>query len=65
MLDDDYQYHTDTLAVRAGHSRSEFGEHAEALYLTSSFVADNAAQAEARFQGLEPGYTYSRFANPT
>jgi O-succinylhomoserine sulfhydrylase len=65
MLDDDYQYHTDTLAVRAGHSRSEFGEHAEALYLTSSFVAENAAQAEARFQGLEPGYTYSRFANPT
>ena len=65
MLDDDYQYHTDTLAVRAGQSRSEFGEHAEALYLTSSFVAENAAQAEARFQGLEPGYTYSRFANPT
>ena len=34
------------LAVRAGIQRSQFNEHSEALYLTSSFVFENAAQAE-------------------
>ncbi|QDQ28399.1 O-succinylhomoserine sulfhydrylase [Chitinimonas arctica] len=62
---DEHDYHLDTLAVRAGQERSQYGEHAEALYLTSSFVADNAAQAAARFVGEEPGYIYSRFTNPT
>jgi O-succinylhomoserine sulfhydrylase len=55
----------ETLAVRAGTARSQFNEHSEALYLTSSFVFDNAAQAAARFQGTEPGNIYSRFTNPT
>ncbi len=55
----------ETLAVRAGQERSQFGEHAEALYLTSSFVFDNAAQAAARFSGAEEGNVYSRFTNPT
>jgi len=55
----------DTLAVRAGTHRSEFGEHSEALYLTSSFVFDSAAQAAARFAGAEDGNVYSRFTNPT
>jgi O-succinylhomoserine sulfhydrylase len=55
----------DTLAVRAGQERSQFGEHAEALYLTSSFVFENAAQAAARFSGAEEGNVYSRFTNPT
>jgi O-succinylhomoserine sulfhydrylase len=55
----------DTLAVRAGTHRSEFGEHSEALYLTSSFIFDNAAQAAARFAGAEDGNVYSRFTNPT
>ena len=45
----------ETLAVRAGTARSRFGEHSEALYLTSSFVFENAAQAAARFSGEEPG----------
>lgn len=58
-------YHLDTLAVRAGQERSQFGEHAEALYLTSSFVFENAAQAAARFSGEEAGNVYSRFTNPT
>lgn len=57
--------HIDTLAVRAGQERSQFGEHAEALYLTSSFVFDSAAQAAARFSGAEEGNVYSRFTNPT
>lgn len=57
--------HLDTLAVRAGIERSQFNEHSEALYLTSSFVFANAAQAAARFSGAEAGNTYSRFTNPT
>ncbi len=59
------KYHIDTLAVRAGTHRSEFGEHSEAMYLTSSFVFNSAAQAAARFSGAEPGNVYSRFTNPT
>jgi O-succinylhomoserine sulfhydrylase len=58
-------YRLDTLAVRAGIDRSHFGEHSEALYLTSSFVFENAAQAAARFGNQEPGNIYSRFTNPT
>ncbi|MBI3141127.1 MAG: O-succinylhomoserine sulfhydrylase [Rhodocyclales bacterium] len=55
----------DTLAVRAGIHRSQFGEHSEALYLTSSFVFKSAAQAAARFSGEEEGFVYGRFSNPT
>ncbi len=58
-------YHLDTLAVRAGIERSQFGENSEALYLTSSFVFKSAAQAAARFANQEPGNIYSRFTNPT
>ncbi|RCS58299.1 O-succinylhomoserine sulfhydrylase [Parvibium lacunae] len=63
MHNDDF--HLDTLAVRAGIERSQFGEHAEALYLTSSFVFKNAAEAAARFSGSAEGNVYSRFTNPT
>src|SRR5688500_16751848 len=62
-MDEDYQF--ETLAVRAGIHRSQFGEHTEAMYLTSSFVYESAAQAAARFSEKEPGYIYSRFTNPT
>ncbi|HEY4645683.1 MAG TPA: O-succinylhomoserine sulfhydrylase [Steroidobacteraceae bacterium] len=58
-------YRLETLAVRAGIERSQFGEHSEALYLTSSFVFRSAAQAAARFANQEPGNIYSRFTNPT
>jgi O-succinylhomoserine sulfhydrylase len=58
-------YHPDTLAVRAGIERTPFGEHGDAMYLTSSFVFDSAAQAAARFSGAEEGYVYARFSNPT
>jgi O-succinylhomoserine sulfhydrylase len=63
MPNDTYQ--PETLAVHAGTVRSQFGEHSEALFLTSSFVFDNAAQAAARFIGEQPGNIYSRFTNPT
>jgi O-succinylhomoserine sulfhydrylase len=55
----------ETLAVRAGITRTPFNEHSEALFLTSSFVFENAAQAAARFAGKEEGFVYSRFSNPT
>lgn len=54
-----------SLAVRAGQQRSQFGEHSEALFLTSSFVFSNAAEAAARFSGEQPGNVYARFTNPT
>jgi len=59
------KYQPETLAVRAGAVRSQFGENSEALFLTSSFVFDSAAQAAARFIGEQPGNIYSRFTNPT
>jgi O-succinylhomoserine sulfhydrylase len=62
-MSDDYQL--DTLAVRSGTERSPFGEHSDALYLTSSFVFKSAAQAAERFANREPGNIYSRFTNPT
>jgi O-succinylhomoserine sulfhydrylase len=55
----------ETLAVRAGVTRSQFNEHAEAMYLTSSFVFDDAAQAAQRFSGEDEGMVYSRYTNPT
>jgi O-succinylhomoserine sulfhydrylase len=61
----DQTYQPETLAVHAGTVRSQFGEHSEALFLTSSFVFENAAQAAARFIGEQPGNIYSRFTNPT
>ena len=57
--------HIETLAIRAGHQRTEEGEHSEAIFATSSFVFKSAAQAAARFSGNEPGNVYSRFTNPT
>lgn len=63
MIDENYQ--PETLAVRSGTQRSQFGEHSEAMFLTSSFVFENAAQAARRFIGEEPGNIYARFTNPT
>lgn len=54
-----------TQLVHAGTMRSQFGELSEALFLTQGFVYDTAAAAEARFKGEEPGFIYSRYANPT
>lgn len=58
-------WHFDTNAVRAGSLHTEFGENSEAMFLTSSFVFESAAQAAARFGGQEPGNIYSRFTNPS
>ena len=55
----------ETLAVRAGITRSAEREHSEALFLSSSFTYESAAQAQAVFAGDEPGNVYSRYTNPT
>ncbi|MDP1898036.1 MAG: O-succinylhomoserine sulfhydrylase [Sulfurimicrobium sp.] len=62
MMDD---FDLETLAIRAGTQRSQFNEHSEAMFLTSSFVFESAAQAADRFGGQEPGNIYSRFTNPS
>jgi O-succinylhomoserine sulfhydrylase len=62
-MDKDFEF--ETLALRRGIHRSQFNEHSEAMYLTSSFVFESAAQAAARFSEKEPGPIYSRFTNPT
>src|SRR5215475_7589336 len=58
-------YRPETQLVHAGILRSQFGETSEALFLTQGYVYDSSASAERRFKNEEPGYQYSRFANPT
>ena len=65
MSEADSERGEQTRAVRAGTVRSQFNEHSEALFLTSSFIFDSAAQAARRFAGEEEGFVYSRFSNPT
>ncbi|QKV19361.1 O-succinylhomoserine sulfhydrylase [Oricola thermophila] len=54
-----------TKMVHGGTLRSQFGETSEAMYLTQGFVYDTAEAAEARFNGEDEGFIYSRYANPT
>ena len=54
-----------TLAVRGGTRRSEFGETSEAIFATSGYVYEDAEQAEAAFQDRVDKFIYSRFSNPT
>ncbi len=59
------EFNQDTLAVRAGQERTSQGEHSDPIFLTSSFVFNNAQEAANRFSESEPGNVYSRFTNPT
>jgi len=59
------QLHNETIGVRAGVRRSQFNEHAEALFMTSSFCFDSAEEAAHGFANAEKGFIYSRFTNPT
>jgi O-succinylhomoserine sulfhydrylase len=54
----------ETQAIRHQHERSEFREHSVPLYLTSSFVFEDAEQARAMFADEIPGNIYSRYSNP-
>ena len=58
----DSNFETD--AIRAQHERSQHREHSVPLYLTSSFVFEDAEQARALFADEVPGNIYTRFSNP-
>jgi len=59
------QWRSRTQAIHGGCSRSQFGENAEALFLTSGFRYRQAEDAADRFADRQDGYTYSRLGNPT
>ena len=66
MLDKDWQdYSIETQGVRAGQHRTPEGEHSDAIFPTSSYVFESAAEAAGRFSGKIAGNIYSRFTNPT
>jgi len=59
------QRHSRTQAIHGGCKRSQFGENAEAIFLTSGFRYQQAEDAADRFADRQDGYTYSRLGNPT
>jgi len=64
-MTDPKSYRLATQLVRGGLARSPNKETAEAIYMTSGFVYDDAAEADARFAGTSPGFLYGRYGNPT
>ncbi|MBB3106244.1 O-succinylhomoserine sulfhydrylase [Psychrobacter luti] len=58
-------YGMQTIAVRAGQHRTDEGEHSEAIFTTSSYVYESAADAAAHFNGDKTGNVYSRHTNPS
>jgi O-succinylhomoserine sulfhydrylase len=65
MAEDPKSWQPATKLIRGGLNRSPFGETSEPIYLTQSFVYESAGAADARFAGDDPGFVYSRYANPT
>ncbi len=59
------EWRPQTLMVRGGLNRSEFGETSEAIFLTSGYIYDRAEDAEAAFKGENDRFIYSRYGNPT
>ncbi|MDO9240803.1 O-succinylhomoserine sulfhydrylase [Methylicorpusculum sp.] len=59
------KYLDETLAIRAGHNRTQEDEHSIPIFTTSSYVFKSAQEAALRFTGQQPGNIYSRFTNPT
>ena len=57
--------HPQTLAIRGAKEQTDYNEHNQALFLTSSFMFDSAADGADLFAHRKPGFTYSRTANPT
>jgi O-succinylhomoserine sulfhydrylase len=64
-LKDPKNWREATRLVHGGTLRSQYGETSEALFLTQGFVYETAEAAEARFNGQDPGFIYSRYSNPT
>ena len=65
MAEDPKSWRPETRLVRGGLDRSVHGETSEAMFLTQGYVYESAEAAEARFKGEQPGFVYSRYANPT
>lgn len=63
--DNKTNYQPATLAIRDGYQRTHENEHSEALFLTSSYVFDNAEMAAQCFSQEAEGNVYSRYTNPT
>ena len=57
--------HPQTLAIRGGKEQTQYREHNQALFLTSSFMFESARQGAALFAKEIKGFTYTRTANPT
>lgn len=57
--------HPQTLAIRGSKEQTAYNEHQQALFLSSSFMFNTAADGAALFAKTKNGYTYSRTANPT
>jgi O-succinylhomoserine sulfhydrylase len=60
-----WDLHPETLAIRAGLSRTGFEETSEALFMNSGFTYSSAEQAALAFKEQDDHYLYSRFGNPT
>jgi O-succinylhomoserine sulfhydrylase len=56
--------HFETAAIRNQTERTQFSEHSTPLYLTSSFVFDDAEEMRASFAEEKERNLYSRFTNP-
>ncbi|CAA0249096.1 trans-sulfuration enzyme family protein [Tenacibaculum maritimum] len=54
----------ETQAIRGQLKRSHFSEHSTPLYITSSFVFDDAEDMRASFSEEKEKNLYSRFSNP-
>ena len=65
MKNKDKSYRQDTNAIRGGYQPTHENEHSEALFLTSSYVFDNAEMAAQSFSDEIEGNVYSRYTNPT
>jgi O-succinylhomoserine sulfhydrylase len=57
-------YHFETQAIRNQTERSQFSEHSTPMYVTSSFVFDDAEDMRASFAEEKEKNLYSRFSNP-
>jgi O-succinylhomoserine sulfhydrylase len=65
MAEEPNNWEPATRLIRGGLNRSNFGETSEALFLTQSYAYESAGAADRRFSGEDPGFVYSRYANPT
>lgn len=58
-------WHPETIAIRGGRQISDFSEHSQAVFMSSSFTYPTAEDASRLFVGEQEGFTYSRTSNPT